>query len=226
MSGTLCNQLAPHVQRIAGPADRQSVPYVASTWQSWLNLAKVSPSVSERVFAAIGPNTVTRSQIRTLARDANSADGRLALLIAALVWGRGTANGRMRDAIVRALTHSDRDAVLEQTARLAQQSATADAYNAWRLPGLQAAFFTKWLWAATSLRPHMCCLVQDRRVWKSLGALGWDSLEAAGGQRDWGLRYAAYVTAVHECAGEVGQGVSAEDIEYTLFRINGDPDAL
>jgi hypothetical protein len=31
---------------------------------------------------------------------------------------------------------------------------------------------------------------------------------------------------VHECADHIGNGVTAEDIEYTLFRINGDPDAL
>jgi hypothetical protein len=34
------------------------------------------------------------------------------------------------------------------------------------------------------------------------------------------------VKDVHECAGGTGKGVSAEDIEYTLFRINGKLDAL
>jgi hypothetical protein len=170
MSGTLCDQLAPHVQKIAGSADRQSVRYVPPTWQSWLKLAGVSPTVADRVFSATSSDTVSRPQIRILAQDASSADGRLALFVAVLVWGRGTANGRMRDAIVRSLTHADRDEVLEKTARLAQSGAAADAYNAWSLPGLQAAFFTKWLWAATSLKPHTCCLVLDSRVWKSLGA--------------------------------------------------------
>ncbi|ORV23003.1 hypothetical protein AWB99_24005 [Mycolicibacterium confluentis] len=66
----------------------------------------------------------------------------------------------------------------------------------------------------------------DKRVWNSLGALGWNSLEAAGGQRNWGVRYAAYVDAMHKCADEAGQGVTAEDLEYTLFRINGNLDAL
>lgn len=142
-----------------------------------------------------------------------------------LVWGRGTANGGMRDPIVRALTHSDRDQVLQQTAERAQRGAVADAYAAWTLPGLQAPFFTKWLWAASSLRPQACCLIQDKRVWKSLGALGWDSLQASG-KRDWPSRYAAYVADVHECANRIGNGVSAEDIEYTLFRINGKLDEL
>jgi hypothetical protein len=182
--------------------------------------------VVDRIFGSIGPETVSRQQIRDLALDTDSSEGRLALLIGVLIWGRGTANGRMRKPILRAVTHANRDEVLKRTSQLAQGGSISDAYNAWTLPGLQAAFFTKWLWAATSLRPHTCCLVQDKRVWNSLGALGWDSLKAAGGDRDWGNRYAAYVKAVHDCADELGQGVTAEDIEYTLFRINGDLHAL
>src|SRR5262249_51736639 len=134
-------------------------------------------------------------------------------------------NGRMRDPIVRALTHRDRDKVLEQTAELAQQGAVADAYAAWTLPGLRAPFSTKWLWAASSLTPQSCCLIQDKRVWNSLGALGWDSLQASG-HRDWPSRYAAYVEDVHECARRLGESVTAEDIEYTLFRLNGQLAAL
>lgn len=218
--------LAAHAFDIAGAADRQSVRYIESTWRSWLSRAEIRSTVVDRVFGAIGPDTVSRRQIRTLAEDIDSPDGRLTLLIAALVWGRGTANGRMRDPILRAITHSNRDDVLQKTTLLAGGGALADAYNAWTLPGLQAAFFTKWLWAATSLRPNTCCLVLDKRVWNSLGALGWNSLEAAGGQRDWGVRYAAYVDSMHECADKVGQGVTAEDLEYTLFRINGNLDAL
>jgi hypothetical protein len=34
------------------------------------------------------------------------------------------------------------------------------------------------------------------------------------------------VNDVHECADRIGQGVSAEDIEYALFRINGNLDEL
>lgn len=82
-----------------------------------------------------------------------------------------------------------------------------------------------WLWAASSLTPDSCCLIQDKRVWNSLGALGCDSLHASG-QRDWPSRYAAYVEDVHKCARRLGEGVTAEDIEYTLFRINGNPGAL
>lgn len=220
MASRLCEALAPHAEKIAGSADRQSVRYVPSTWRSWLALANVDPNVTDRVFSAIGPATVSRPQIRTLGQDSDSSGGRLALIIAVLVWGRGTANGRMRDAIVRALHHQDRDQVLKRTAELAQRGAVAGAYEAWTLPGLRAPFFTKWLWAASALTPQSCCLIQDKRVWNSLWALGWDSLQASG-RRDWPSRYAAYVVDVHECAREIAKGVSGEDIEYTLFRING-----
>lgn len=171
MASRLCEPLAPHAEKIAGSADRQSVRYVPSTWRSWLTRGDVSPDVTDRVFSAIGPETVARSHIRTLARHVDSADGRLALLIATLVRGRGTTNGRMRDAIVRALTHQDRDQVLKQTAELAQRGAVADAYAAWRLPGLRAPFFTKWLWAASSLTPQSCCLIRTSRYGKASARL-------------------------------------------------------
>jgi len=225
MAAHLCEPLMAHADKIAGSADRQSVRYVPSTWRSWLALAGVDQGLTDRLFGAIGPDTVSRNQIRALAEGADSPDGRVLLLIAVLIWGRGTANGRMRDAIVRALTHPNRDQVLEQTAELAQRGAVAEAYAAWTLPGLRAPFFTKWLWAASSLTPEACCLIQDKRVWNSLRALGWDSLQASG-RSDWPSRYAAYVTDVHECARRLGQGVSAEDVEYTLFRGNGNLDSL
>jgi hypothetical protein len=155
MASRLCEALAPHAEKIAGSADRQSVRYVPSTWRSWLALANVDPNVTDRVFSAIGPETVSRPQIRTLGQDSDSSGGRLALIIAVLVWDRGTANSRMRDAIVRALHHQDRDQVLKRTAELAQRGAVAGAYEAWTLPGLRAPFFTKWLWAARlSRRSH------------------------------------------------------------------------
>jgi hypothetical protein len=88
MASRLYEPLAAHAPHIAGSADRQSVPYVASTWRSWLDRADVRPDVAHRVFDAIGSQTVSRPQIRVLAKDADSADGRLALLIAVRV-GKG-----------------------------------------------------------------------------------------------------------------------------------------
>jgi hypothetical protein len=56
----------------------------------WLSSAGVSPDVRHRVLSEIGPDTVSRSNVRTFAQDAASADGRLALLIAVLIWGSPT----------------------------------------------------------------------------------------------------------------------------------------
>lgn len=224
-AASLVTTLRPYADRIVGSADRQSVDYVKSTWESWLDRADVGDEVVSRVFAAIGSDTVSRQQLRSLAKDADSADDRLVLLIATLIWGRGKSNGRMRDAILRTLDTGDgrRDEVLMQTAQRAREGKAADAYRAWALPGLQAAFFTKWLWAASSTEPGRCCLVQDKRVWNSLGAMDWDS-RTASGRRDWPSRYAAYVRDVHSCANSLG--ISAEDVEYALFKIDGDLEKL
>lgn len=233
----LLEPLRPYAKRITGSADRQSVEYIQSTWRSWLERADVDDSVTQKVFDSIGPDSVTRPQLRAIAQKADSPEGRLALLIAVLIWGRGKRNGRMRDHIVYALTNPRRDHVLEETAGLAGQGKIAEAYRAWTLPGLRAAFFTKWLWAASSgsaepdrggrrpLRREHCCLVLDARVCKSLGAFEWDS-RVASGRRDRPARYAAYVRDVHQCARQLGHNTSAEDVEFILFWMNGDRDKL
>lgn len=219
----LVERLRPYAMKIAGSADRQSVAYVQSTWLSWLDRAGVGDPVTQAVFASIGADTVTRPQLRAMAKKDDSPHDRLALLIAVLIWGRGKSNGRMRDHIIGTLKPRDgtRDQVLAETAQLARQGDPAGAYRAWTLPGLQAAFFTKWLWAASSDSPNRCCLVQDARVWASLGACEWDS-RVASGRKDWPSRYAAYVRDVHQCARQLRHGVSAEDVEYVLFYMNGD----
>jgi hypothetical protein len=129
----------------------------------------------------------------------------------------------MRDAIVRTLTHPNRDQVLEQTAQLAQRHAVADAYAAWTLPGLRAPFFTKWLWAASSLTPQSCCLIQDKRVWNSLVRLAGTAYKHR--TRRTGRR-ATPPTSLMSMSARIGNGVRADDIEYTLFRINGNLDEL
>ncbi|MCW2551815.1 MAG: hypothetical protein JWR78_1596 [Mycobacterium sp.] len=154
-----------------------------------------------------------------MAANTATPEDRLALLIAVLVWGRGKRNARMRDPILKTLTHEHRDEVLANTAELAQAGRVAEAYKAWKIPGLQAAFFTKWLWAATASTPDQCCLVLDSLVWRSLGAFSWNSREAAGGDRSWAARYAAYVEDVHLCAAQLN--VRAEDVECALFRMKG-----
>jgi hypothetical protein len=216
--------LTPYRDRIGGCADRQSVSYVESTWRRWLDLANVDGDVVDRVFASLGPDRVLRQQIRKIASNTATSDDRLVLLIAVLVWGRGKRNARMRDPIRRTLAHTNCGEVLAKTADLAQAGRVAEAYEAWTLPGLQAAFFTKWLWAATASTPDRCCLVLDSLVWRSLGAFGWNSLEATGGNRSRAMRYAAYVEDVHLCAAQLD--VRPDDVECALFRMKGNPEEL
>jgi len=217
----LVEPLRPYIHKIVGAADRQSVGFVSSTWHTWLEQAAISDTVTKKVFGSIGVDAATRPQLRAMNQDAYSPDGRLALLIAVLIWGRGKSNGRMRDHIVKVLTDPRRESVLEETAGLSRAGKIAEAYQAWTLPGLQAPFFTKWLWATSSGSTDHCCLVLDARVWKSLGAFGWDS-RVASGRRDWPSRYAAYVEDAHACADRLGNGISAEDVEFVLYWVNGE----
>src|SRR5690349_2946423 len=84
LASLLYEPLSPHVEKIAGSAERQSVQYVESTWRAWLERAAVDPALADAVFKAIGPNAVSRQQLRDVAIEADSANGRLALLIAVL----------------------------------------------------------------------------------------------------------------------------------------------
>jgi hypothetical protein len=217
--------LAPYVDRFAGVANKQRVDFVESTWRRWLHHDGIPHDAVDIAFSAIGEATVSRPELRDLSQRADTNDERLGLLIATLVWGRGKRNARMRDPILRTLTHPDRDRVLGRTADLARDGAVADAYEQWTLPGLGPAFFSKWLWAISSPVPEKCSLVLDARVWATLRTIGWDSRSAAGSTK-WPLRYAAYVKACHGCAAALGPKVSAEDVEYALFRAAGDLNAL
>ena len=109
------------------------------------------------------------------------------------------------------------------TAVMATTNRPADAYRAWRIAGLREPFFTKWLWAASCIgTPERRCLVLDARVWSTLNeALSWSSLVAAGTRRR-AARYEAYVDTCHSWAAALGNGVSAEDVEWALFAANGD----
>ena len=219
-------RLAPYAVPIAGAARRHSaVSFVAETWREWLGEAGLE-DVAGRVIGRFQDGTIDRENLRQVARDGS---GDLDLLVATLIWGRGKSNGRMRPHIVAALRSDRRDEVLRETGRLAATGQPAAAYRAWSLPGLRAPFFTKWLWAASERgEPEVRPLILDARVWISLGDLGWSSLEAAGGSRRWPDRYAAYVESCHDWAAQLsdtGRDVSAEDIEYALFRANGPLDA-
>lgn len=53
-----------------------TIAWDANAWRSWLDRAEVGAAVTDRVFSAIGPETTSRPQIRAIAEDADSPDGR------------------------------------------------------------------------------------------------------------------------------------------------------
>jgi hypothetical protein len=215
--------LRPYIDNIRGGASSQRVRFVRTTWERWLAKANWNPAEIRAVMEPFPDEHITRTQLREIALDATHPEGRRRLLVSTLVWGRGTKNGRMRDPILRLLGDRRLDDCLEETAGLAISGEAALAYNAWDLPGLGEAFFTKWLWAAGSLRKDSPrCLVLDRRVWRSLNeALGWFGFIATGTRRRH-ERYAAYVDTCHRWASDLGNNVDPEDVEWALFAANGD----
>lgn len=140
--------LRGHVDTIAGGASRQQpVRFVSDTLSRWVAGTEVGPPCAA-VLERLSDNVISRRDLAEVALEADTDDGRLRLLIATLIWGRGTSNGRMRRHMVGALVHPDRSKVLATTQQLVLDGDLPAAYRAWSLPGLREPFFTKWLWAA------------------------------------------------------------------------------
>ncbi len=196
--------LTPHVDVIAGGASRQDpVSFIGETWGSWLEGTDVA-GTADAVLQELG-GAVNRSQIAKFALNAVGAEGRMRLLLATLMWGRGKSNGRMRHHIVKAVTYQSCDSVLEETQSLASDGDLAEAHRSWslkwRMPGLGEPFFTKWFWASTLTLPSSeQALILDGRVWNTLGSLDWNSLDATAGDRHRARRYEAYVEAARRWA--------------------------
>lgn len=224
--------LRPYATRIAGAATRHpAVGFSEATWCGWLALANAATRSLPRVaasrhglagwFGVAHLGRIDRADLRRLAAAGTTRSDNLRLFVATMVWGRGQNNQRMMGNLMRCLNSPTRDAVLTRTGTLSAQGHPAAAYSAWRLPGLTYRFFSKWLWAA-GIRGNgagTVSLVQDSRVWESLGALHWDSIVAAGSTRR-ALRYEAYCSAASRWAASLSRptlDVTSEDVEYALF---------
>jgi Putative 8-oxoguanine DNA glycosylase OGG-like protein len=154
-----------------------------------------------------------------------SAPALESLFVHTMAWGSGTTNGRGPRYTDQALASGAVPEVMATLGRhlssdgaaAAQHSRIAAAYTLHpRLPGVGPAFFTKLLWVvggAIACAPTPLAL--DARVWDALAKLGWNSVEAAGGTRNRGKRYVAYLLACQSWAEQAT--CSPEDIEYTLF---------
>lgn len=83
------DQLARHVDTTSGGSSRHKpVHFISDTWRRWLEGTEVE-HISSRVLNELHDGSVDRSQISEFAHRAKDADGRLRLLLATLIWGRG-----------------------------------------------------------------------------------------------------------------------------------------
>ncbi|HXH57647.1 hypothetical protein [Iamia sp.] len=220
--------LRPYVADIVGASGRQaSIPFVANTWKRWLKGFGWDEPLITRLLDTFGDDCVSRRGLATIASSAHDAEGRLILLTATMIWGRGKKNARMKNSFEKLLRPGDEHVaeVLETTQNACASGRLAGAYlSARALPGIREPFFTKWLWASTlgndsvALRP----LVLDRLVWFSIReVVMWNSVEASGSRR-LADRYEAFVVAAHRWAEALSaedQLINAEDIECILFEL-------
>jgi hypothetical protein len=209
------------------PLPDRSVKIYPLTWRPWLRDCEPAAEVLSTVGGDAARTEISRTNLVNYAKNAKSGDpdNLVRLFVATMMWGSGTTNGRGPRNTSLAL----RDPRLADTLGLTQELVLAGnpegAYAAFRVDGLGPSFFTKWLWAValgTKITPTP--LILDERVWASLGALGWSSLEAAGSRRR-ALRYRAYLETMADWARADLPGItSPEDLEEVLFQWRGRDD--
>lgn len=162
-----------------------------------------------------------RSELPVLAEAAigGDSDDVLRLLATCHVWGSGRTNGRGPRYLEAALVDPERTVSrLRKTIELVDRGRAGRAYQIshHRISGVGRAFLSKFLYA-TALgidRDQPPALILDTRVWEGLGALGWDSLQAAGTRR-WDERYKAYVSQMYRWADQID--CRADSLERLLF---------
>ncbi|MFD8465296.1 hypothetical protein ACFV10_09310 [Streptomyces cyaneofuscatus] len=200
-----------------------AVRFRPNTWRPWLepfeaghvlDIGKESTS-GRRGDRELGRDDVTalRSQV------GDDPAGLRDLFVAVMIWGSGTTNGRGPRHTYAALSDARLEDVLRTTRVSVRSGDLKSAYGQFTLDGVRRSFFTKWF-AAVDDRGLGAdrALILDARVFRSLNALGWTSRGAAGVSH-WPTRYAAYVSAMHGWARELG--VTAEWLEWLLFDVNG-----
>lgn len=202
-------------------------PSIPIPQQAWL---KYFPLESAELFSEqwFGNREVS---IRDLARLANGGATDRVLFIAAMMWGRGPKNGRLMPKFAMVSTAVNFEETLQQTREFITVGKPVEAYQTWidsGIKGIGEAFFTKWFFVCglDSQRQGLQSLVLDKRVWKSLTAIGWSSKRQTGNsyRTDPAGAYGAYLEAVHVWARELSTTsikISPLQIEQFLFRKNG-----
>jgi hypothetical protein len=196
--------------RIESAASHEPVRINPETWMKYESVARCGRP----------PSRLSREYLVDARRelDVSSDEAVNRLFVLTMMWGSGTSNGRGPRNTQAALEAPDAVDVLRQSVEFVAAGDLARAYDLHRnLRQVGPSFHTKWLWvlgATAEVRPRP--LVMDKLVWNALGALGWDSRLAAGGNRRWSARYLAYREACEQWAADAR--CDPEDIEYSLFK--------
>jgi hypothetical protein len=208
------------------PDMERSHPFRPSTWRPWLSGSAAALSVLDdfATDAVAAGGRVNRRDLVDLSRavDERQSDSLLRSFVATMLWGSGTTNGRGPRYTCAALEDDRLIPSLVRTRQLILDGDAGGAYSSFLSRGIGPAFFTKWFWVAgldRGLDPTP--LILDARVWASLGALGWDSREAAGSRR-WPQRYVAYLQSMERWANADLPGIdTSEQLEQVLFTLAG-----
>lgn len=170
--------------------------------------------------------------IQDLATVANGKASNRVLFIAAMMWGRGSKNGRLMPKFKKVSCHPRFEETLNSTRTLIIDGDPVSAYRTWvesGIKGIGEAFFTKWFFVCglDSRAKGIAALVLDKRVWNSLSELGWSSKDQTGTKYrdDPAGAYGAYLDAVGYWSNELSTGsdkISPLQVEQFLFRMNGE----
>ena len=172
-----------------------------------------------------------RVSIADLKKLAESGVSNRVLFVAAMMWGRGTKNGRLMPKFEKVSAHKNFEETLKQTRELITAGKPVEAYKAWvdsEIKGIGEPFFTKWFFVCgldsrtSGLQP----LVLDSRVWKSLAVIGWSSERRTGVKyrKNPAGAYGAYLEAMRVWASELSDEsgtISPLQIEQFFFKKNG-----
>jgi hypothetical protein len=205
------------------PDRRRVVTIYPGTWGRWI---QTTDTEQLGWFNLKQPQvTVELQDLATLA-GAVYADDPIALrrlFLATMMWGSGPWNGRGPRYTAQALADHRLADTLRDTRYSVLHNEPEDAYARFRVHGVGPPFFTKWFWAAgLGSRLEVKPLVLDERVWESLGALGWNSVVAAGGSRLRKRRYRAYLDTCATWAADKPELFGGpEDVENVLFQWAG-----
>jgi hypothetical protein len=207
------------------PVLNQSVKVDATRWQQALHIRRMPMPVGK--LASRGQVALTRADVFAVADQDPEPEAAIQLLWHTLAWGLGPRAQRL---------HARLDAIADQdgaSKRLVEawvsvrdgddpktsyQILTTDR-GASRIRWLGPAFSTKFLYFAQGQAVAPTHLMLDNVVATNLQATAWPDAPTAGW---WPITYGSYCALMQgwaaEASGRSGREVSADEIEFTVFK--------